>query len=610
MQTGREKEICQPDLRKRFRPQKWSLAAGSGFRVSCALRNRTLEAPLQAVESRTAAVKTANRILRTLFVLLLAATCVAQTAPAPAKTSLDPQQIQDILSYIHNGWDTLTRSMTDCKTVVDPKAPEQSVLYLPAEVEASPQVQALAERCRVHLEHLPARITRLGEVDVSKLSPHGLLYLEHNYVVPGGMFNEMYGWDSYFIILGLLRDQRIELAQGMVENFFYEIEHYGAILNANRGYLITRSQPPFLTSMILAVYEANAAQGNKDLNWLAKAYDYAKRDYSLWMRAPHLAGNTGLSRYFDFGEGPVAELSATDPYYQLVTKYFVLHPDSGRPYIAADPKSQPKTWPAFSLRLCPAESSTSKLQCEPVQNLGLNADYYKGDRSMRESGFDISFRFEPFSAGTHHYAPVCLNSLLYKTERDLERISSLLGKKQETGEWKQRAATRAQKIQQYFWDQQKGMYFDYEFQKGKRSTYEYASTFYPLWAGVASAEQARAVARNVSLFEQPGGIVMSRNETKAQWDYPYGWAPVQLLAVEGLRRYGYNQEADRISEKFLSTVIENFRRDGTIREKYNVVTRSSETQVEVGYKANIVGFGWTNGVFLELLHGLQQKAKR
>src|SRR5919201_4935594 len=185
---------------------------------------------------------------------------------------------------------------------------------------------------------------------------------------------------------------------------------------------------------------------------------------------------------------------------------------------------------------------------------------------MRESGFDISFRFEPFSAGTHHYAAVCLNSLLYKTEKDLEKIAGMLGKGQEAAQWKQRAADRAKKIPQYFWDAEKALFFDYEFQKGKRSTYEYASTFYPLWAGIASREQARGMIRNLSTFEQAGGIVMSRNETKAQWDYPYGWAPLQLLAVDGLRRYGYNQEADRISEKFLTTVIENFRRDGTIRE--------------------------------------------
>jgi alpha,alpha-trehalase len=114
----------------------------------------------------------------------------------------------------------------------------------------------------------------------------------------------MYGWDSYFIIRGLVRDKRLDLAQGMVENFFFEIEHYGAVLNANRTYYLTRSQPPFLTSMVLAVYEAQKAAGHEDRAWLEKAYGYAARDYSLWTREPHLAGSTGLSRYYDFGSGP------------------------------------------------------------------------------------------------------------------------------------------------------------------------------------------------------------------------------------------------------------------------------------------------------------------
>ncbi|HLB88564.1 MAG TPA: trehalase family glycosidase, partial [Terriglobales bacterium] len=117
----------------------------------------------------------------------------------------------------------------------------------------------------------------------------------------------------------------------------------------------------------------------------------------------------------------------------------------------------------------------------------------------------------------------------------------------------------------------------------------------------------QAIVRNLKLFEQPGGLAMSQQETKVQWDYPYGWAPIQLLAVEGLRRYGYEAEANRIAFNFLSMVLQNYRRDKTIREKYNVVTRSSETQVEAGYKENVIGFGWTNGVFLELLHGLPRE---
>jgi alpha,alpha-trehalase len=128
--------------------------------------------------------------------------------------------------------------------------------------------------------------------------------------------------------------------------------------------------------------------------------------------------------------------------------------------------------------------------------------------------------------------------------------------------------------------------------------------FYPLWAGLATKEQAQKVSGNAVIFEKAGGLMMSPYETGGQWDAPNEWAPTQLLAVEGLRRYGLNNEANRISYKFLSTIAENFRHDGTIREKYNAVTRSSETAVTAGYHMNIVGFGWTNGVFLDLLHDL------
>jgi alpha,alpha-trehalase len=223
---------------------------------------------------------------------------------------------------------------------------------------------------------------------------------------------------------------------------------------------------------------------------------------------------------------------------------------------------------------------------------------------MRESGFDVTFRFGAFGAETHHYAPVCLNPLLYKTEKDLEAMAGMLGKTDEAQSWKMKAQERRERITKYLWDGGRGLYFDYDFTSGERSSYEYAATFYPLWAGLSSKEQARAVAQNLSLFEQPGGIAMSRRDTQAQWDYPYGWAPVHLLAVEGLRRYGYSEDADRIAYKFLATVLQNFVRDGTIREKYDVATESSTTHIAAGYRQNVIGFGWTNGVFLELLQKL------
>jgi alpha,alpha-trehalase len=543
--------------------------------------------------------------------LILPNNPILAAEPKPAASISRPAGASDfssdILRYISSGWDTLTRTMNRCESLEDNKTNGEPVLYLPAEMAIPPLITELRSHCRVRVEHLPARISGPAEIDVNKIPTEGLLYLEKPYVVPGGQFNEMYGWDSYFIIRGLLRDHRVELAKGMVENFFFEISHYGGILNANRTYYLTRSQPPFLSSMIMAVYEAEKAAGKQNLSWLAQAYQFAVRDYEQWTHEPHLAGDTGLSRYFDHGDGPVPEIMG-DPshYYRGVAHYFLVHGGSHEQYLvpASDEKSTDSALgPRFPIYLCdPGAEVSAKADCAQGDQMALTADFYKGDRSMRESGFDVTFRFGPFGAETHHYAPVCLNSLLYKTETDLEQMSILLGHPEQAGNWKAKAAERQQRMVKYFWDEKAGLFFDYNFVTHKRSKYEYATTFYPLWAGLASKAQAQAVVQNLKLFEQPGGLAMSRVESQAQWDFPYGWAPIHLLAVEGMRRYEYGVEADRIAGKFLSTVLDNFKRERNIREKYNMVTRSSETSIVAGYAQNVTGFGWTNAVFLELLH--------
>jgi len=513
-----------------------------------------------------------------------------------------------IRSYIAAGWDTLTRSLTDCKVIVDPKLAAASVLYLPADFDAPADVLEMQKRCNAQVKHLPQVIHKLGEIDTSDLEPPGLLYLNNKYVVPGGRFNEMYGWDSYFIVRGLVEDKRIELAKGMVENFFFEIEHYGAVLNANRTYYLTRSQPPFLTSMILSVYDAQKAAGKEDRAWLERAYGYAARDHALWTREPHLAGATGLSRYYDFGNGPAPESvkDETGHYRQVAAFFLGQQQDAWRDYVVPLKAGEGHVGPLFALQVCESAKTMTPGACDSAGAASLSADYYKGDRAMRESGYDVSFRFGPHGARTHHYAPVCLNSLLYKTEKDLERMSEMLGRKAEAEKWHAEAETRKENIQKYLWDGERGLYFDYDFDQGKRSSYEYVTVFFPLWAGIPTQEQARAVMQHLPTFEKPGGLVMSPHETGGQWDFPYAWAPDQLVADEGIRRYGFGADADRASYEFLSTVAENFRRDGTIREKYNAVTRSSETQVTAGYHMNIVGFGWTNGAFLALLRQLPE----
>ncbi|MFY9909096.1 MAG: trehalase family glycosidase [Candidatus Sulfotelmatobacter sp.] len=544
-----------------------------------------------------------------LISTLLAANVGAYPAQKAVSQPEDPangQSLQPILSYISTAWDTLTRSMTDCESVVDPKIKLAPVLYLPKGMSEPAAVQELVKHCNVQIKHLPVEIRQLGEVDINKIPP-GLLYLPHKYVVPGGRFNEMYGWDSYFIIRGLLRAGRIDLAKGMVDNFFLEIENYGATLNANRTYYLTRSQPPFVSSMFVDVYEALQKSGHADPAWLEQAYADLEKYYEMWIRDPHLAGNTGLSRYYDFGEGPPPEAVQDEAgYYRKVSTYFFFHPSQADDYIVENLLgfTQPSAGKTYTLQVCDLPAASPHSGCDERREFKLSSDYYEGDRSMRESGFDVSFRFAPFGASTHHFAPVCLNSLLYKNEKDLERISHWLGHPGDAEKWNQRADARKKLITKYLWDQKAGLFFDFDFSTGKQSAYRYATTFYPLWAGLATPEQAKAVEQNISVFEKPGGLTMSTNDSGAQWDLPYGWGNIQMLAIDGLRRYGFNADADRISYEFLAMVAENFRRDGNIREKYNVVTRSSETNAQLGYPMNVVGFGWTNAAFIELLHRL------
>jgi len=153
--------------------------------------------------------------------LLASATVVpsnvqAQDVGAGSNAVPTPEPNPDAtLAYIHGTWDTLTRSLTDCHSLVDTKVTVSPVVYMPADVPVPAEVSALEQKCNVQVLKLPRRIEKMADVRAEELHAQGLLYLPDPYVVPGGRFNEMYGWDSYFIVLGLEADGRATLAKGM-----------------------------------------------------------------------------------------------------------------------------------------------------------------------------------------------------------------------------------------------------------------------------------------------------------------------------------------------------------------------------------------------------------
>lgn len=534
----------------------------------------------------------------TLTISLAAGLALAQPA-SPTKTHTQP-----INAYIHSTWTSLTRSMSDCNSIRDPKLKTTPVLYLPHDLPMPADVTAMQHRCKVRVLRLPVTITHFGQINPAQIKTPGLLYLPHPYVVPGGRFNEMYGWDSFFIIKGLLDDHDVSLAQGIVDNFFFEIQHYGGILNANRTYYFTRSQPPFLSSMIRAVYNAQVAAGNKKqaLAWLARAYKYAQRDHAVWLLPVHHAGNTGLARYFDLGHGPVPEMSDDSTYYPDVIRWLLAHPHRHPNYlIHAGRHPSAKERAHLATASC---NPTRSVVCAHahVRGYWLTRSFYKGDRAMRESGFDTTFRFGPFGGSTQHFAPVGLNALLYKYENDLAWMAQTLNHPAQAEKWRHEAATRRAAINHYLWNPQKHLYFDYNFVTHHQSNYRFITTFYPLWTHAADHGRQQGVLAHIPDFDHPGGLAVSTTRSGVQWDLPYGWAPTTWIAVQGMlatHSDAARAHAARVARQFNSTVRRVYRKTHGIYEKYDVVNATRHFKVTAGYRQNVVGFGWTNAVYLE-----------
>ena len=537
-----------------------------------------------ALRAYDARMRTVPSIVRRRLIVAVCAIEVACTLIAgPSQSLPDDSQLQRLRGYIKMSWTTLSRSIRDLpQALPDPKIPRKPgqpwLLYISPR-ESRTRVQSeLADVLDasamkdIEIRTLPRNVLSIRE--------HGLLYLPRPYVVPGGRFNEMYGWDSYFIQVGLLRDDQLGDASDLVENFLYEIEHYGTILNANRTYFLSRSQPPFLTRMILAVYEKT-----RDNAWLRGTLPAIERYYRFWTTEPHTVPDAGLSRYFDRGEGPAPEVMADEKDEQGRTHY-----DRAREYYRTHDVTDYD------------ESLYYDSRRDRLTDL-----FYKGDRSMRESGFDPSNRFGALNVDVIHYAPVCLNTLLYVMEDDTGRIMETLGDTSAATMWRSRAASRRDLINTLMWDEEAGLYYDYNFRTRQRRRYDFATTFFPLWAGIASPAHAARLRENLSRFEAPGGLLTSTEVTGNQWDAPFGWAPLQMIAVDGLRRYGFHEDANRIAAKFVSLVTKEFDEHGTIVEKYDVRRRESDVAADIkfGYSANQVGFGWTNGAVLDLLAGMR-----
>ncbi len=380
-----------------------------------------------------------------------------------------------------------------------------------------------------------------------------LIGLPYRYTVPcaSDMFQEMYYWDTYFTNAGLLAEGNIELAKNNADNMLYMVEKFGFMPNGNRTYYLNRSQPPFLSQMVREIF---AVTGDKA--WLRLAYSTIKKEYNFWQEKRVLTN--GLNSYtgYDIDENEMDKL---------------------------------------------VEYGLSRIGYKPnVLDLEAKKNISMATISFCESGWDCNSRF---LEKPHEFNSVCLNSLLYGLEENMYYFSAIL----ENGEeeiWEGRTEERKTKMQ-VLWKEDEGIFKDYNPYTKQFSNYVSAATFYPLFTGLATSEQAKSIVAALPRFELEYGVSAGEENPawNCQWDYPNIWAPIQYVVYKGLMNYGYIEEAERIARKYINLIEKNFAETGNLWEKYNGHTAVNTNEEYDAAKM----LGWTAGVYTCFCNQIDKK---
>lgn len=370
--------------------------------------------------------------------------------------------------------------------------------------------------------------------------------LPKSYVVPGGRFQEVYYWDSFFTQLGLLRSGKAEWVEDILDNFTYLIQKFGHIPNGNRTYFLSRSQPPFFALMV----DEYARVNEEPDRIYQKYFEAILEEYNFWTKP--VRNKKGLTHYYDAMNGPRVEMYGTD------------------------------------LKL--------------KGDLKKNPLLFRHLRAACESGWDFSSRWfeDPMditTAQTCDILPVDLNSLLFFYEELLFKLSG-------SQFFADAAQQRKKTLQTIFFNIESGFH-DYNHITKKQTPAITAATLYPLFVGAATPLQGDIVARVVRhTLLQPGGLSTTTLETGQQWDAPNGWAPLQWVAVQGLHNYGHTQLALDIAKRWVHTCNVVYEAKGKFVEKYNVFEPEN---LSAGGEYELQdGFGWSNGVYLALLDFIAQ----
>ncbi len=431
----------------------------------------------------------------------------------------------------------------------------------------SPDVKAPGGGSRTMEEHIvdlwPV-LTRAADVNDPRSS---LLPLPKPYVVPGGRFREVYYWDSYFTMLGLVTSGRTGQMGQMLDNFAHLVRTVGHIPNGNRTYYLSRSQPPYFAAMV-GRYAA-ATDSSKAIAYL----EALEAEHRFWMDgADTLTPGSANRRVVRMADG------------SLLNRHW-------------DDRPEPRP-----------ESFREDFTIAQQLPEGERESFYRNVRAAAESGWDFSSRWmrDPTSLAsleTVELAPVDLNSLLYHAERTIAALRRKRGASDDgktAAEFEAHAEARRTAILTHMWDAGSGFFYDVRWRSGARVTDRPTmAAAAPLYFGIATPEQGRKVAQRLGRdFLKPGGFTTTLIKSGQQWDAPNGWPPLQWLGIEGARRYGVTAVADTARARWLALNRKVYGNTGKLTEKYDVWDLSKSAGG--GEYPTQDGFGWTNGVALTL----------
>lgn len=388
-----------------------------------------------------------------------------------------------------------------------------------------------------------------------------LLAVPFTYVVPGGRFQELYYWDSYFTMLGLAESGRTESVEFLVKNFAWLIDNYGFIPNGNRTYYLSRSQPPFFSLMvklladikgdsILVEYRPHLV---KEYVFWMKGFEQLTHEHNAIRRVVLLPEGYFLNRYWDDIAAPRAEAYKEDLQYA---------------------------------RYSPLPDSVD----------------YRNIRAACESGWDFSSRWMKNDTifETTEILPVDLNCLLFHLELTISEAYNIQGDRNNSKIYETLAKERKKAINKYFWRKDEQYYVDYNFEMEIQKPAEHLAGTFPLFFEIASKGHAKDVAGFIeSKLLRLGGLLTTLNNSGEQWDAPNGWAPLQFISIEGLKNYEYTELADTICSRWIRLNTKTFKENGKLVEKYNVANPGQKAGG--GEYPNQDGFGWTNGVLQYLI---------